>query len=106
VCSRYKDLEEYMMGIECEAQFLVDGELSDKLARNGSTQCMQACLDFSTYEALHFILNSHHVFFKLFVPRTHWYCVMWSNIVYQNACTLQDECTFSSSFALFLSNSL
>jgi hypothetical protein len=38
VCSRYKELEEYMMGIEYEAQCIIDGELPDKLARNGTTE--------------------------------------------------------------------
>jgi hypothetical protein len=34
----YKELEEYMMGLEYEAQCILDGEHPDNLARNGSTE--------------------------------------------------------------------
>jgi hypothetical protein len=36
-CSRHKEFKEMMMGFEYEEQCLVNGELADKLAKNGIT---------------------------------------------------------------------
>lgn len=67
----YKELEEYMMGIEYEVQCLVGGEIKTSLhALSGAIPC-KLVRKFSIYEELCFTLNSHHVFFKIFVPRTH-----------------------------------
>jgi hypothetical protein len=38
VCSRHKEFEEMMMRFEYEEQCLVDGELPDNLAKNGTTE--------------------------------------------------------------------